>query len=228
MNSPPHQKVAAVVVLYNPEASFLNNIASYIDQVDILFAIDNSDNNEKYIINIANKNKIHHIYLKHNTGIANALNIGAEIAIKHGYNYLLTMDQDSTATTGMVETLLSPFSSNEKIGITSPFHLRDIDVCPANPIPHEDVLTTMTSGNILSLEAYRAVGPFMNELFIDFVDHEYCLRLQTNGYKIIQCNQAILHHKIGTNIKKYTFFNKNIVISNQSHIRHYYITRNRL
>ena len=34
---------AAVVVMYHPEISFLKNIATYLDQVERLFIIDNSE-----------------------------------------------------------------------------------------------------------------------------------------------------------------------------------------
>ena len=36
-------KVAGVVVLYHPDESVLENIKTYIDDIDLLFAVDNSD-----------------------------------------------------------------------------------------------------------------------------------------------------------------------------------------
>ena len=43
-------KIAAVVVLYNPTMDITKNIDSYLDQIDYLFAVDNSENNNSSII----------------------------------------------------------------------------------------------------------------------------------------------------------------------------------
>lgn len=222
-------KIAAVVVLYNPDGLVCDNIRSYLDQVDVVYAVDNSDREAAHLVQLMAEEKIHYLPNYCNLGIAKALNIGAERAIREGYHYLLTMDQDSSATIGMVNALLVCFEQGEEsqIGIVSPFHLTDIDTIPVCRPPCEEILTAWTSGNLLSLDIYRIVGPFRDDFFIDFVDHEFCLRLQTNGYRVVQSNQAVLHHSIGTNLKKNRFLYLTLITSNHSCIRRYYITRNR-
>ena len=97
----------------------------------------------------------------------------------------------------------------------------------------------MTSGNLVNLDAFRQVGPFMDELFIDSVDHEYCIRLQINGYKVIQLNGVLLEHTLGERRKHLfiyplNFFKKNKsivsykIVNNHNYIRKYYMVRNRL
>jgi rhamnosyltransferase len=84
----------------------------------------------------------------------------------------------------------------------------------------------MTSGNLLNLSAYQVVGPFLDELFIDFVDVEFCLRLRQKGFLVVQANRAILKHNLG-NITNVKILFKQLRTSNHSPLRRYYITRNR-
>ena len=129
----------------------------------------------------------------------------------------------------MVANLIAAgMSLNSKIGILSPFH--SIAVQPA-PDPKElecnQVLTAWTSGSLLNLDAFKTVGPFEESYFIDFVDHEYCMRLNLAGYKIFKITKAVLHHNIGHNTHKRKFLWFDLIASNHSPLRRYYITRNR-
>jgi rhamnosyltransferase len=64
-------------------------------------------------------------------------------------------------------------------------------------------------------------------LFIDSVDHEYCLRLRKEGYDVIRLNTAVLYHSLG-NISYHKVFGLLLKTTNHSAARRYYITRNRL
>ena len=87
------KKIAAVTVLYNPTKKIIQNISGYIDKVDKVYVIDNSnDSNEKLLID--NK-KIEYLPNYTNLGISNSLNKACNLAIDEGYEFLLTMDQDS-------------------------------------------------------------------------------------------------------------------------------------
>lgn len=230
---PDHlQKIAAVVVLYFPDNNVFWNIRSYFDQVDLIILVDNSDQPAIDLVeNFSGNDKVISIVNRCNMGIAAALNIGAKEAIAHGCNLLLTMDQDSMATPEMVDLLKNGLSihSDKPVAIVSPFHLTTVSKIPDQSVPpFEDVDSVWTSGNILSLSAYQIVGPFKEDLFIDFVDHEYCLRLKRRGFRVIQSNRAILQHSIGNNLRKITLASLALIASNHSPLRRYYITRNRL
>ena len=66
----------------------------------------------------------------------------------------------------------------------------------------------------------------MEELFIDMVDYDFCLKARLNKYNIVTSEKALLMHELG-NIKSKKIFNKEIKYTNHSPIRRYYITRNR-
>jgi rhamnosyltransferase len=218
-------RIAAVVILYKPGNELFSNIASYLNQVDVLFAVDNTESPAPgFAVQLEVMPKVQYLPNNINLGVAKGLNIGAEKACTDGYDLLLTMDQDSKATPDMVALMLDCMTAQDlsKIGIVSPFHITAAGRLPRHDVDCQDVMTPMTSGNLLNLKAYRAAGPFRDDLFIDFVDNEYCLRLRRLGFSIIQANRALLSHSVG-DIRKYGPF----IATNHSPLRRYYKTRNR-
>jgi len=220
-------KIAAVVVLYYPSEEVYENILSYISMVDIVYAVDNSDiKDEIFVRKLTNNRKIHYLDNEGNKGIAHALNRGAQEALKEKYDFLLTMDQDSKASAHMLSAILTCLSHIDmsKIGILSPFH-----ASPIHKYSKEkgcvEKRVVMTSGNLLSLKAYKESGPFMEELFLDYVDNEYCLRLRTYGYKVLQVSEAVLFHHLGE-LSLHHIFGKPVYCYNYPPVRYYYRTRN--
>ena len=228
-------KLAGVVVLYNPSDDVMDNIKSYLNSLEVLYAVDNSscDNSEKF-----KHKKIKYISNGKNLGVAKALNIGAKEAIKNGFDFLLTMDQDSKFENDTVNQMLK-FLKNAKenkfieeiiatkyedIGLISPYHKTVItkDVI-AKGI--EMPINVMTSGNIINLKAYKEVGGFKDWLFIDAVDFEYCLNLRKHNYEIVRLNYLTLSHNLGNPIEK-KILSKRIYSLNHRPERRYYMVRN--
>jgi rhamnosyltransferase len=83
----------------------------------------------------------------------------------------------------------------------------------------------MTSGNLIKLTVFDAVGYFNESLFIDYVDSEYCLRCASQGFKILEANDAILLHRTGEPVQ-HRFLGKLRSTSNHSNLRRYYMARN--
>lgn len=223
-------QIAATVILYNPNEIVLNNLKSYIDQVDHVFAIDNSEIiNHAITSQIAGHLKITYINNHGNQGIAQALNLGARKAIEMGYTWLLTMDQDSKTTEGMLSKMIHYIQTyaTSEISIISPFHANRYHQNSFSKDPYSTVLTTMTSGNLLNLNVFQKIGGFTEDLFIDYVDNEYCLRSNLLKYKVIQVNHAILEHNLG-DLKQHRMLWKQFYSTNHSPIRRYYAFRNRL
>lgn len=216
--------IAGVVVLYNPDDQFFENIKTYLHQVDKLYVVDNSD---KPLINVSQYigqiSKIHYIKNEGNKGIAYALNVASQAAIVDGYSHLLTMDDDSQAPIDMVEDMISfhnkyPYSN--KLGIISVSHSK-----PFRHGEYKKVLFTMTSGNIVNLHAYQKVGAYNEKLFIDHVDHEFGIRLNLLDYEVIEIAGVKLIHRLGTSKSIYLLGYKYNFVSH-SPLRLYYFTRN--
>jgi rhamnosyltransferase len=221
------KKIAAVTVLYNPASDLWDNIKSYLDQVQYLYLVDNSCSSNGALVAIANeyKGKIEYIANCSNLGIATALNIAAARAIKAGYMYLLTMDQDSVAVPGMVKSLMDVFDSEANVGLVSPIHSHKYSSHKNEKPEIYEVNAVMTSGNIISLKAFLDVGCFREDYFIDYVDVEFCIRLHVFNYKVLRNGNTMLIHNEG-NISKVIIFNKDLYPVNSAPFRWYYKTRN--
>ncbi|TWJ32607.1 glycosyltransferase family 2 protein [Geobacter argillaceus] len=220
--------IAGVVILYNPEDEVIENIRCCADQVETLFVIDNSASiNIDLIERIKKIEQVRYLWNERNLGLATALNMGAAKAIEHGSDYLLTMDQDSRPAPDMVARMLDCLETYDAatVGIVSPCHMIRNMPCQGGGGCRE-VLVAMTSGNLLNLELYQRVGPFMDELFIDYIDHEYCLRLRRQGFRVVEAPAAILEHGLGHTVTR-DFGIKRFSVTNHSPFRRYFMTRNR-
>lgn len=219
---------AGVVVLFNPDEKVINNINTYVKNLKKLYVVDNTPNKDNSYL-FKNK-KIEYIANKKNEGIAHALNIGANKAIKEKYDFLLTMDQDSSFPSGSVKKLINYIENNSKyilkeVGIISAYHLtpqNEFKVAPKVGNP----LLVMTSGNFVNLKAHKKIGGFKDWMFIDCVDFDYCLNMRRHGYEIVQLFDAKLNHNLG-NTEKKRLFGKTMFVSHHSPIRRYYMVRNR-
>jgi len=100
-------KVCAGIVLYNPDAKRLaENINAIKPQVDMLVFVDNASANiDEVRSKFADDN---HIWIinETNQGIAVALNQLIDFADKNGYEWILTLDQDSICEENLVNKLL--------------------------------------------------------------------------------------------------------------------------
>lgn len=173
-----------------------------------------------------------------NVGIAAALNQGLARAIELGYKWAMTFDQDSWARPNLVATLIEIVEQQphpELVGIVGcNFEHESIELSSVTPkrtaTSFSEVQTVITSGSLLSEAVFYAAGPFRSDFFIDFVDHEYCLRLRKLGYKVLTANAPLMVHALGDPT---TFtFDKNgtfsLILTNRSPLRRYYMARNGL
>ena len=218
-------KIPAVVILYNPKEEFINNFSNYIDAIDKLYVIDNSDDD---IDRLKSRGKIEYIKYGENKGVASALNDAAKLAIKDGFKYLLTLDQDSKISSDIIFKMISYITSSDdkNIGLVSPYHDTGIGESLSNK-EVEELVEVMTSGNIINLNAFVEVGGFKDWLFVDCVDTDYCMNLNSHGYKVVRLNTLIMKHSLG-DIRIHKLFGKKYISYNHSPERMYYIVRNNL
>ena len=218
-------KIAGVVTLYNPTDEDLSNIVTYLNDIDRLYIVDNTegyDNKDR----IPNSKKIKYMFKNENVGVATALNIGAKLALEEGFNWLLTMDQDTTFKPGVIEKIKKVIinTDTKKIGIVTPWHnTKLLDKKPKEEYDYPN--DVMTSGNFLNLEIWKKIGGFKEWMFIDGIDIEYCLNLNSHGYKIMRVNSVSIDHNLGDLFYK-KIFGRLYLCTNHNYIRRYYIMRN--
>ena len=228
----------AIFVSYNPEDSIIENVNQLVNQVIEILIVDNnsSENSRKFLLELDQNPKITIIYNKDNLGIASALNQGVRYAIEHDYEWLATFDQDSKAPGGFIESMLDTYdrySYQNELAIISPRYLD-----PSSGLISPDLIegsngriceinSTMTSGNLVKMNIFEKVGLFEEDFFIDYVDHEFCLRCLLNNLKIIISSESILIHNLGRTTS-HELFGKTYFTSNHSPVRRFYNARNRI
>ena len=228
-------KVAAIIVSYNPDSNLFDSINLLLNQVEKVIIVDNGSK-EKYVkyIKSINEDKIEIILNKENLGIATALNIGVRKALENGYEWILTMDQDSKASPDMVKKMFNVYNSinrEERKDILSIFpnfvdeRIQSIEE-NSNMNSYEYVDADITTGNLLRKEVFEKVGFFDDSLFIDLVDTDFCMRLNEKGIKMIKIRDAVLYHSLGES-KTIKGILGSFNTSNHSALRRYYMTRNR-
>lgn len=231
--------ICAVVVSYHPAAELIENMAALLEQVDEVVIVDNGSGADakELLERLGGHPKVNVIYNRENLGIAAALNIGVRHAKAAGHQWVATFDQDSKVTPGMIVTMLQAYDTypeKEKVASLSPLYQNQSTGQSATSRSkysggdvsrYAEVLVVMTSGNLIKLSVFDAVGYFNESLFIDHVDSEFCLRCASRGYKILEVNDAMLLHCTGAPIQ-HRFLGKLRSTSNHSILRRYYIARN--
>ena len=89
-------KIACVIILYYPDEYVLTNIQSYVFSFEKTFIVDNTEKREYGMVKkINNIPGICYLHDHENKGIASRLNQVCEMALSEGFEWILTMDQDS-------------------------------------------------------------------------------------------------------------------------------------
>ena len=192
--------IAGVVILYHPNLDLLSaNIQTYVSGLKQLYVYDNSETKtpgiEEALLKIQPSIQYH--YFNSNEGIAKRLNQAMDQAALNQYDFLLTMDQDSSFKDGDFDKYKLSIQSSGDSNVAQ----FGVNCQPDFTLPKdepEEVLTLITSGSVLNLSLTKHIGPFNEDLFIDFVDAEFSYRVIQNGYTNLMFSNIVLNHALGT------------------------------
>lgn len=250
----PGGLVCAIIVTYSPDAVLLQKLLNSIaTQVDGIVIVDNTSTHrsvEPDSMLTAMDFPLHHaIVFGENRGIAAAQNAGIAWAKAHGFKHALLFDQDSVATPGMVMRLIgiadNLISQRNKLAAIGPRYVDPRSgrssyalrigtfsthqaVCESRlpeAVLQSDVL--ISSGTLLRLNAVEEIGPLDESLFIDHVDHDWCLRARHHGYVLYMACAVVLEHHLGAEKLRY-WLGRWRSLPVHSATRNYYMLRNTL
>jgi rhamnosyltransferase len=224
------QDVCAVVVIYSPDSTAVDNLEVVANIFDKIYVIDNSESkrNNVDLSLICNSGSVTYVQNNDNYGIATALNQGVELAAKNGYLGVVLLDQDTKPNKKLLDELV--YIYNERSQVT-PVAIIGSNYSISAFSPKKKLFrsvsatTVITSGSLLNIEAYRGIGPFNENYFIDGVDSEYCLRAHLSGFAVYKSTAVLMKHSIGAETK-HRLFNLTFTSSNHSGLRRYYLARN--
>lgn len=221
--------VIAVIVTYNIGDRLIKSIETLKNQVKQIIVVDNGSDLKTIDMLKSIENEIDLILLNKNKGIGYALNRGIERALDIGCDWIITLDHDSIAEEKMIDKMLYSYSTYEdkdSVAMITPIHVEEKSNITIKKQGVKNILTEITSGSMVKSYIYKNVIKYNERLFIDLVDHDFCLRLNKEGYLIIQDESAVLLHNLGESITKKIFGIK-LTYTNHNEIRRYYMTRNR-
>lgn len=233
-----NENVCGVIVTYNPDCSITDNVLALLPQVAMVFVVDNgsSESSLAYLSELHTFDNVTLIRNGANLGIAAAFNIGVRKAGEAGCRWVATFDQDSRVPAGFIALLLATLEQcpfKDQVALIAPLlqdpvtGLSGSHGSKGERVPFEEVPVTISSGCLLRYEAFERAGLFDEALFIDYVDHEYCLRLRSAGFRLIESKSAVLEHRIGATTR-HAILGMPVKVTNHLPLRRYYMTRNRL
>lgn len=218
--TPPARLIVAGVVTYNPdEARLTEALAAVRPQVNGLVLIDNASSRIQAVRAVAAQFGGVLVENPVNRGMAVALNQVLLLADKDAAEYALLLDQDSVPQPEMVAEMVRAFG--EGIGMVGPAIIdRNLGGGGASSEQPRDVIALLTSGSLLSVAAWESVGGYDEQLFVDFVDFDFCLRLSQAGWRMRQVPQARLLHELGAARRHGRFIAYNHSATRCRHIAH--------
>lgn len=189
--------IGSVVVLYNPTKEEVKNINTYLPNVDYVVVVDNSDeDNEKLVKSILfDETKIQYHSERENLGLCKALNIGVDILKTKGCGWAILFDADSKLGSDIISIYKKAIKEyqGQQVALFAPVHMFD----RSNAMPYsgyKNVEWSMTSGWCVNIDIFKKQNGFFERLFVDGLDMDYCFKSHENGYKIIECGEAVINH----------------------------------
>jgi len=242
--------IHAVLVTFNPDLVILNfALTSLLSQVGGVVVVDNggSEAVQHHLQLLSRRGDIVLLRQERNIGLAAAQNLGVEMARQRGAAAVLLLDQDSEPEPEMVRRLrdawlqlnasgqrpglMAPFYSCPETGVDGRFVVREgaryvVCSCAKDEVRSVDV--AISSGALIPLSVFDAVGPFDEGFFIDAIDTDWCLRARAAGYGIFAVGSARLTHRLGDDCHRIWFLGRQRRILLHAPLRSYTIARNNL
>ncbi|WP_203662648.1 hypothetical protein [Lacticaseibacillus sp. 53-4] len=233
-----------VIVLYHPDETHLSEtVKGLVELTDQVALVNNgerlSDDFEypEFVTDLGS-----------NRGIAFAQNRGVEslIARDPTLEQVFFLDQDSDLPEGYFQGMLDTWSrvkhTTPNLGILSPriermnkpgsYSVLYVDQHRLNKMKFEDDRRTtvkgtlpISSGILVSVSAFNAVGGLSEKWFIDWVDYDFDLEVLRAGYMNVTTAENAIIHKIGAPQRRH-FFGREFEVTNYVLFREYYMTRN--
>ena len=228
--------ICAGIITYNPTLTDVSTcLEALCNQVERVVIVDNASKNVKSLQEVVSKYaNVTLVKNSQNIGFAKALTQVFEWAKSQGFNWVLTLNDDSVVPSNMISeykkilenqgSLVNQKNAkNSKIAIVCSLLKNRLDGTILHSKCHED--ECITSGSLTSVEAWQEIGGFDEWLEIDGVDFDFSRRLVRAGWKIVECQNVIMEHQIGK-ARSINLIIKHPIVWNHNANRKYYIARN--
>ena len=215
-------KILAIVVTYYPERELLvRNVQAFIEHVSKVLIWENTPSPDKLSYRFIRHEKVEY-YGDGINSISRALNFAWEYANENGYDYLLTMDQDSYFENFEFYVAKTVLCKDAPVGIWTP--QMNGEVVSA---PYEEIDIPITSGMLASVQIVNAIGGWNESYTIASVDDEFFLQAHQCKIKKYKVKDASLLQRFGIT-QVVTVFGHKLELRNYGPQRLYDIYRNNI
>ena len=233
-----YSDVCSIIVVYNPGPSLDEAFKSQIINFRNIILINNSPEISLDLFKSPHVTIINNLT---NIGLASALNIGILEAKKQGAKMVALFDQDTSLPDDFSQNMLkkiNTYQGDKKTAVFSPvffnhvtnnygsiINFKPFRLIRTDPTNHKNVTHphyVITSGSFIPISILDDVGLMREELFIDFVDIEWCLRARAKGYSVVSFPSNQIDHQLGDYSVSFLWTNYPI----HSPLRMYYYFRN--
>src|SRR5581483_11401797 len=248
MLKPISSSVASVTVATNAAQVLsrqLDALKQQTRKIDEIIVVDNASSDGTRELLATKYPEVTLLKLPDNRGVGGAFSAGLEYTNQKKHDWTWLLDDDSVPPLEGLQQLLSglnqladdrkdiailaPLIVHEQTQLTTPGYLwrHGLHRPPTEPSESEIsfVDVVISSGTLIRTKVIEQVGLPRADFFMDFVDHELCLRLRRHGYRIAVVASCRLDHSLGDPRKLNLF---GIEKSWTDHLpwREYYMTRN--
>jgi rhamnosyltransferase len=218
-------QVVAVVVSFNGGEQLRVGVDALLAQIEHVLVVDNGSEESSLAVlrDLETHPRVTVTRLGRNTGMGHALNVGVRFARERGFDWILTMDQDSVPQPSMVEAFRRAVERDPALACLTPMRIGESanDREPATPVRY-----AITSGNLVRMSVFERVGWYDEGLFVDCTDFDFSLRVRRAGFAICRVADAAMTHQLGDALDSSTPFRR--FYARHSPSRRYYMYRNLL
>ncbi|MBF4561684.1 glycosyltransferase [Microbacterium sp. VKM Ac-2870] len=236
LDAAPNTRVAAVVLTYHPDPEVVVNVDAVAAQVGRVYVVNNSpdEHSARILAFAAERDDVVVLDQAGNVGVATGFNAGIRAALAAGFDDVWIFDQDSRVTPGSLRQLLEARvareASGELVGVVGPAlrsNATGIIYARESGTGARGAEVLISSGSLFSRALLDAIGLHDQPLFIDYVDHDICLRARARGFRNLKVYDAILDHSFG-DADAVRLLGRRVYLANYSTMRHFHAARNRL
>lgn len=233
------KRFGLIFVLYRPTAGFVENLMNARAACGNVVAVDNSPEDDADLHECLRARDIEVIHNRNNGGLAGAYNRGAELLLRRQCDLIFLLDQDSEIEADFFARMMQAADQLDADAflIGPKIYEVALDKCmpvipPGKRFPKPfriddqtrgifPTLCIISSGSAISAAAYRKLGPFREEYFIDYVDIEYSLRAKSLSVPVYMNAAVTLRQTNGRIERRGKWFT-----TNHEARRRYYTARN--
>jgi rhamnosyltransferase len=206
------RQVAGGVTAFGPDpGTLLALIEAVAPSVHVVLVFVNGYADEALVEQLRKDSRVQVLYSERNQGVGHALNQIVDAAALSGCDSVVLFDQDSRPRSDVLPLLMASAQALRRGGqkpaaVGPKLHAQTSSTKQPRYFERKNhtaqelavpVHYLPTSGTLISIDAFREIGPFRGDYFIDGIDLEWCFRAWAKGYSCWLATNVTMEHTVG-------------------------------